>query len=224
MRGHRSDSFVLAAAVGLIGITFGVFADTSGFSLAQASALSVLTFTGASQFAAVSVIGSGGNPVAAVVSGLLLAARNSLYGPVVAPVLRARPGRRAMAAQFVIDETTAMMSAQDNPEAARDAFWFTGLWLFAFWNVGTVVGVLAGGLLEDPGVWGLDAAFPAAFVALLVPHVRTRPGQVAAVLGAAIAVVAVPFTPAGAPMLFATLAVGPGLWIRSRQARGTDGT
>ena len=214
MRGHRRDSFVLAAAVGLIGITFGVFADTSGFSLAQASALSVLTFTGASQFAAVSVIGSGGNPVAAVVSGLLLAARNSLYGPVVAPVLRVRRGRRAMAAQFVIDETTAMMSAQDDPEAARDAFW----------NVGTVVGVLAGGLLEDPGAWGLDAAFPAAFVALIVPHVRTRPGQVSAVLGAAIAVVAVPFTPAGAPMLIAALAVGPGLWIRNHQAAGVDDT
>ena len=224
MRGHRRDSFVLAAAVGLIGITFGVFADTSGFSLAQASALSVLTFTGASQFAAVSVIGSGGNPVAAVVSGLLLAARNSLYGPVVAPVLRVRRGRRAMAAQFVIDETTAMMSAQDDPETARDAFWFTGLWLFAFWNVGTVVGVLAGGLLEDPGTWGRDAAFPAAFVALIVPHVRTRPGQVSALLGAAIAVVAVPFTPAGAPMLIAALAVGPGLWIRNHQAAGVDDT
>ena len=224
MRGHRRASFVLAAAVGLIGITFGVFADTSGFSLAQASALSVLTFTGASQFAAVSVIGSGGNPVAAVVSGLLLAARNSLYGPVVAPVLRVRRGRRAMAAQFVIDETTAKMSAQDDPEAARDAFWFTGLWLFVFWNVGTVVGVLAGGLLEDPGAWGLDAAFPAAFVALIVPHVRTRPGQVSAVLGAAIAVVAVPFTPAGAPMLIAALAVGPGLWIRNHQAAGVDDT
>lgn len=184
----------------------------------------MLTFTGASQFAAVSVIGSGGNPVAAVVSGLLLAARNSLYGPVVAPVLRVRRGRRAMAAQFVIDETTAMMSAQDDPEAARDAFWFTGLWLFAFWNVGTVVGVLAGGLLEDPGAWGLDAAFPAAFVALIVPHVRTRPGQVSAVLGAAIAVVAVPFTPAGAPMLIAALAVGPGLWIRNHQAAGVDDT
>jgi|TARA_B100001146_G_scaffold53779_1_gene47102 predicted branched-subunit amino acid permease len=129
-----------------------------------------------------------------------------------------------MAAQFVIDETTAMMSAQDDPEAARDAFWFTGLWLFAFWNVGTVVGVLAGGLLEDPGAWGLDAAFPAAFVALIVPHVRTRPGQVSAVLGAAIAVVAVPFTPAGAPMLIAALAVGPGLWIRNHQAAGVDDT
>ena len=80
------------------------------------------------------------------------------------------------------------------------------------------------GLLEDPGAWGLDAAFPAAFVALIVPHVRTRPGQVSAVLGAAIAVVAVPFTPAGAPMLIAALAVGPGLWIRNHQAAGVDDT
>jgi 4-azaleucine resistance transporter AzlC len=221
---HRREAFVLTVAVGLIGITFGVFADSVGLGLAQASALSVLTFTGASQFAAVSVIGSGGNPVAAVGSALLLAARNSLYGPVVAPYLRSRPGRRALAAHFVIDETTAMASAQDDPETARDAFWFTGLWLFVFWNVGTVVGVLVGGLLEDPGAWGLDAAFPAAFMALIVPHVRTRPGQVTAALGTVIAVVAVPLTPAGVPMLLAALAVGPGLWVRSRQARGRTAT
>ncbi|MBC8364311.1 MAG: AzlC family ABC transporter permease [Actinobacteria bacterium] len=219
MTSHRREAFVLTVATGLIGITFGVFADSAGLSPVQAAALSALTFTGASQFAAVSVIGAGGNPLAAVGSGLLLAARNSLYGPVVAPFLRSSPARRAVAAQFVIDETTAMASAQDDPADARDAFWFTGLWLFVFWNLGTIAGVLAGGLFDDPGAWGLDAAFPAAFVALIVPHLRTRPGRVTALLGAAIAVVAVPLTPAGAPMLLAVLAVGPGLWIRARQSQ-----
>ena len=121
MTSHRREAFVLTVATGLIGITFGVLADSAGLSLVQAAALSALTFTGASQFAAVSVVGAGGNPVAAVGSGLLLAARNSLYGPVVAPVLRSRPGRRAVAAHFVIDETTAMASAQDDPVDARDA-------------------------------------------------------------------------------------------------------
>mgnify|MGYP001158441375 CR=1 FL=1 len=220
MTSHRREAFVLTVATGLIGITFGVLADSAGLSLVQAAALSALTFTGASQFAAVSVVGAGGNPVAAVGSGLLLAARNSLYGPVVAPVLRSRPGRRAVAAHFVIDETTAMASAQDDPVDARDAFWFTGLWLFVFWNLGTITGVLAGGLLDDPDAWGLDAAFPAAFVALIVPHLRTRPGQATALIGATIAVVAVPLTPAGAPMLLAALAVGPGLWLRARPGRG----
>ncbi|MDP6975654.1 MAG: AzlC family ABC transporter permease [Acidimicrobiales bacterium] len=219
MSAHRRDAVVLAVATGLIGVTFGVFADSAGLGLAQASALSVLTFTGASQFAAVSVLDSGGSPVAAVGSGLLLAARNALYGPVAAPFLAEGRVPRVAAAQFVIDETTAMATAQPDRATARDAFWTTGLSLFACWNAGTVVGVLAGSLLEDPGAWGLDAAFPAAFVALLVPHLRSRPGRATAVLGAAIALVAVPLTPAGAPMLLAAAAVGPGLWLRSREAR-----
>ena len=216
---HRRQAFVLAAATGLIGVTFGVFADTSGFSLSQASALSVLTFTGASQFAVVSVVAGGGSTAAAVASGLLLAARNSLYGPVMAPMLGVGPGRRFVAAHFLIDETTAMATAQDQSEHGRDAFWFTGLWLFVFWNTGTVLGVLLGGVLEDPGAWGLDAAFPAAFVALLVPHLRTSPGRVTALVGAVIAVVAVPATPAGLPMLLAATAVGPGLWVAAGSAR-----
>ena len=220
MRGHRRSAFVLAAATGLIGVTFGVFADTAGFSLVQALALSVLTFTGASQFAVVSVVGGGGSPVAAVGSALLLAARNTLYGTVVAPLVRAGRGRRFVAAHFVIDETTAMATAQEAPSDAGDAFWFTGIWLLLFWNVGTVLGVLLGGVLDDPGAWGLDAAFPAAFVALLVPHLRNRPGRVTAFVGALVAVVAVPLTPAGLPILLAATAVGPGLWVAAASRRG----
>ena len=219
---HRRDGFLLAAACFLIGITFGVFADSSGLGVARASALSVLTFTGASQFAAVSVVAGGGSMAAAVGSGLLIGARNALYGPVVAPLFRGGPVRRAASAHFVIDETTAMASAQDSPESAREAFWTTGLWLFAFWNVGTVLGVVVGGLLDDPGALGLDAAFPAAFVALLVPHVRDAPSRVAALGGGAIALVAVPITAAGVPMLLAALAVPVGLLVRRRT--GTGGT
>ena len=219
---HRRDGFLLAAACFLIGITFGGFADSSGLGVARASALSVLTFTGASQFAAVSVVAGGGSMAAAVGSGLLIGARNALYGPVVAPLFRGGPVRRAASAHFVIDETTAMASAQDSPESAREAFWTTGLWLFAFWNVGTVLGVVVGSLLDDPGALGLDAAFPAAFVALLVPHVRDAPGRVAALGGGAIALVAVPITAAGVPMLLAALAVPVGLLVRRRT--GTGGT
>ncbi|MEE2768313.1 MAG: AzlC family ABC transporter permease [Actinomycetota bacterium] len=213
---HRRDGFILAAAVGLIGVTYGVLADTAGLSLAQAAALSVLTFTGASQFAVVSVVDGGGNGATAVGSALLLAARNSLYGPLVGPALKGGPARRALAAHFVLDETTAMASAQETPADSRDAFWFTGLWLFGFWILGTVVGVLLGGALEDPGAWGLDAVFPAAMLALLMPHVRTRPGQVTALAGALVALVAVPTTPAGLPLLLAALAVIPGLAVASR--------
>ena len=221
---HRRDGFVVAAACFLIGVTFGVFADSTGLSLGQALALSLLTFTGASQFAAVSVVAAGGTTVAAVGGALLIGARNALYGPVVAPLLRGGRVRLALAAHFVIDETTAVASAQVGTDRSRDAFWFTGLWLFAFWNVGTVLGVVVGGAFEDPGVLGLDAAFPAAFVAMLAPHLRTRPGLVAAIGGGAIALVAVPTTAAGVPMLLAALAVLPGLWIHRRggSAPGSD--
>jgi len=213
---HRRDGFLLAAACFLIGITFGVFADSAGLSLGKASALSLLTFTGASQFAAVSVVAGGGTTVAAVGGAVLIGARNALYGPVVGPMLRGGRLRRALGAHFVIDETTAMASTQDGVDVARDAFWFTGLWLFVFWNVGTVLGVVVGGAFDDPGALGLDAAFPAAFLAMLAPHLRTRPGLVAAIGGGAIALVAVPTTAAGVPMLLAALAILPGLWIQRR--------
>ncbi len=216
---HRRDGFLLAAACFLIGITFGVFADSSGLGLGQASALSVFTFTGASQFALVSVSAGGGTTVAAVGGALLIGARNALYGPSIVPLLRGGRMRRAVAAHFVIDETAAMATAQDDPDQAREAFWATGLWLFAFWNVGTIVGLVAGNAMGDPGVLGLDAAFPAAFVALLVPHLRTRPGRVTALLGGTIALVAVPFSAAGAPMLLAGLAVPFGLVVRQRAQR-----
>lgn len=214
---HRRDGFLLAAACFLIGITFGVFADSAGLSLGKASALSLLTFTGASQFAAVSVVAGGGTTIAAVGGAVLIGARNSLYGPVIGPLLRGGRFRRALGAHFVVDETTAVASAQEGADGARDAFWFTGLWLFGFWSLGTVVGVILGGALEDPGAWGLDAVFPAAMVALLMPHVRTRPGRVTALVGGMIALVAVPTTPVGLPLLLAALAVGPGLVVAARR-------
>ena len=215
---HRREAFILAAATGLLGVTFGVLADSAEFSLAQAVVLSSLTFTGASQFAAVSVIDSGGNPITAVGSALLLAARNSLYGPLVAPLLRTPSrARRAVAVHLVIDETTAMATAQNSLEESRDAFWFTGIWLFIFWNSGTIIGVLVGGLLEDPSVWGLDAAFPAAFVALLLPHLRTRAKRITALMGAVITVVAVPLSPVGLPVLLSLFAIGPGIWFQYRK-------
>ena len=125
--------------------------------------------------------------------------------------------RRAVAAQFLTDETAAMASAQDDPTNARDAFWFTGLAIMFLWVAGTVAGVLLEGILDDPGAWGLDAAFPAAFVALLVPHVATRAGRVTALIGAAIALVAIPATPVGVPILLAALAVGPGMAVAARR-------
>lgn len=215
----------MGAAVGLVGVTFGVLAESAGFSLAKTVAMSLLVFTGASQFAAVGVIESGGSPLSAVGGALLLAARNGLYGVRLSGLLQRYGWRRVPGAQFVIDETTAMALAQENEQAEAEAFWWTGFALYSFWNIGTVIGVFAGSLLGDPEVWGLDAAFPASFVALIGPHVETSPARVAALVGALITVVAVPFTPAGLPILLAAAAVLPALWFaKSTPPQTTDGS
>ena len=148
---------------------------------------------------------------------LLLAARNALYGPVVARLFPTGWLPRAGSAHFVIDETTAMASVQETDDDARDAFWWTAIWLWSLWNLGSIGGALLGAVIGEPETWGLDAAFPAAFVALLAPHVRERPGQVAALLGAAIAVALTPIAPAGVPLLVAAVAVVPGWSVRRRQ-------
>ena len=210
------DSIALGAAVGLVGVTFGVLAVAAGLSGLQAVAMSLLVFTGASQFAAASVVASGGSAASAVGSALLLAARNGIYGTRLAPLLGGSRPRRLVAAQLVIDESTGMAMAQESDTDARGAFWATGVAIYVFWNLGTIVGVVAGNAVGEPSEYGLDAAFPASFVVLIAPHLRSRPGRVAALLGAAIAVVAVPLTPAGTPLLLAALAVGPALVIGRR--------
>ena len=218
--GYRREAVVLCVAVGIIAMTFGVLADAAGFDLPRIVVLSALVFTGASQFAAVSAVASGGSGVAALGSALLIATRNALYGPVIARFLPRRLAIRLLGAHFVLDETTAMATAQPDERAAAGAFWFTGLLLWTLWNVGTVVGALLGAAIGNPGTWGLDTAFAASFVALLAPHVRTRPGQVAAFTGALIAVATLPTTPAGVPLLLASLGVIPAMAVRSREASG----
>jgi len=216
---HRRDSVVLGAAVGVVGVPFGVLATTADLSLAKTMAMSLLVFTGASQFAAVGVISGGGSAVSAVGGALLLAARNSLYGMRLSERLSATGWRRIPGAHFVIDETTAMSIARDDDEViATETFWWTGFALFTFWNLGTAFGFFVGEAIGDPNVWGLDAAFPASFVALLGPHLSTSPGRVAGLVGAAIAIVAVPFTPAGAPILLASLAIVPALFMQDASA------
>ena len=208
----------MAVAVGVVGLTFGVLADAAGLGLSQIIVMSALVFTGASQFAAVSVVDAGGSGGAAVGSAMLLAARNALYGPVVARILPPAWLPRAIGTHLLIDETAAMASVQDDDADAADAFWWTGLWLWSLWNVGSVAGALIGAVIGEPETWGLDAAFPAAFVALLAPHLRTAPGRVAALLGAALAIAATPIAPAGVPILVAAIAVVPA-FLYSRQGR-----
>jgi 4-azaleucine resistance transporter AzlC len=206
MRSVITASLTLGLAVGVFGASFGVGAVTAGASVAQACVISLLVFTGASQFSAVSVIGAGGSTASALGGALLLAARNGVYGLAMARRLDGSIGKKLIAAQLTIDESTAMAAAQTDPVAQRTAFWVTGCSLYVFWNVGTLLGALVGTAI-DPKTFGLDAAFPAAYVAMVWPLLGQRRGLLAAALGAAICVSLIPFVPVGIPILCAALAV-----------------
>lgn len=196
----------LGFAVGVFAISFGVSSVAAGASVGQTCALSLLVFTGASQVSAVSVIGSGGTAASAFGGAALLAARNGVYGLAMAPHLKGRLPTRLIAAQLTIDESTAMAAAQDDDRHKSAAFWITGLSVYLFWNLGTLLGALLGTAI-DPATYGLDAAFPAAFVAILFPLLRERRSLLAAALGALVCAVLIPFTPVGVPILCAALAI-----------------
>ncbi|MEO7371536.1 MAG: AzlC family ABC transporter permease [Ilumatobacteraceae bacterium] len=210
MRPVITATTTLALAVGVFGISFGVGAVSAGASVAQACVISLLVFTGASQFSAVSVIGAGGTTGSALGGALLLAARNGVYGLTMARRLDGSVGRRLVAAQLTIDESTAMAAAQSDLGLQRAAFWITGVGVYIFWNLGTLLGALAGSAI-DPKTFGLDAAFPAAYVAMVWPLLRDRRGRLAAACGAVICVSLIPFVPVGIPVLCAALAILVGL-------------
>ena len=210
-------SLTLSGAVGVFGLSFGVASVSAGASVWQTCALSLFVFTGASQFSAMSVVGAGGSLSAAFGGAVLLAARNLVYGLALSSSatdtkysLAGSLPRRLIASHFVIDETTALALAQDSPRLRKIAFWTTGIALFSFWNIGTLIGALLGSAI-DPKQFGLDIAFPAAFIMMLVPHLRTRHGQQAAALGGALCLVSIPFVPIGVPILIAAAAVFVGL-------------
>ena len=209
----------IGIAVGVYGISFGVLAVASGLSPAQACVMSMLVFTGASQFAFVGVLAGGGGAVAAMGPAVMLAVRNAAYGLSLTSILPARLRDRALAAHLVIDETTAMARAQADPGAARRAFLATGVSVWVFWNAGTLAGALLGGGIGDPKTLGLDAMFPAAFLALLAPQLRRPGAPVAAVTAVIIALALVPIAPAGVPIIAALAGVVPGV-LTAKGVRG----
>ncbi len=164
-------------------------------------------FTGASQFAFVGVIGAGGNPWAGAATAALLGTRNALYGLRLSTLLGVKGPRRLLASQLVIDETTAMAIARDQSELGRFAFYATGIAVFSLWNLGTLIGALATHALPDPKVLGFDAAPPAAFLALLAPRLRAREPFAIALAAAVIALVTLPFVPAGVPLLIVAVVI-----------------
>ncbi|MGA8255791.1 MAG: AzlC family ABC transporter permease [Nocardioides sp.] len=197
------DSFAVAVATGTYGVSFGAVSVASGLDVLQTCALSLLVFTGASQFAMVGVIASGGTPFAGALTALLLGTRNTLYGLRLAPLLQWRGIRRVGAAHLLIDESTAMSITRRTTAGARTGFVTTGFAIFVMWNVATAMGAVAGEAMGDPRDYGLDAAVGAAFIALLWPRLdRTLP-RIVALVAAAVALGVVPFTTAGVPVLVA---------------------
>lgn len=192
----------VGVAVGAYGFAFGAASVAAGLSVLQSCLLSLLAFTGGTQFAVVGVVAGGGSLGAALSSGLLLGSRNSLYAMRMAPILKVRGWRRLVAALGTIDESTAMAVAQPSAPLARVAFWWTFGGVFTFWNLSTLLGAAGASAFGDPAKFGLDAVVPAAFLALLAPRLRSGAlERRVAAGGAVIALVLIPFTPPGVPVL-----------------------
>ena len=214
------NALSIGVATAVYAVSFGVLSVGAGFSVAQTCVMSLVCFTGASQLTFASVIGAGGGVAGALPPALLLAGRNALYALSLKGVVSGSVPKRALRAQVVIDETTAMAHAQSTLAAKRRAFDLTGLCLFTAWNLGTLVGAVAGRGLGNPRDYGLDAVFPAVFLALLAPQLRRPDAMRAAVAGALIALALVPIAPAGVPIIAASLGAVPVLLASTRRRRG----
>lgn len=202
------QSWSVGIATGLYGVSFGALSVAAGLSIWQTQALSLLMFTGGSQFAFVGIIGTGGLAAApaAIATATMLSIRNGLYALQTRTFLQATGPRQVAAAQLTIDESTAVGLAQPEQDARRLGFWHTGIAVFLFWNLMTLVGAFAGNAMGDPKVYGLDGAAVAAFLALLWPRLQTTTARLTAALAVALALVTSPLVPAGIPVLIAALA------------------
>ncbi|MEV5844949.1 AzlC family ABC transporter permease [Streptomyces sp. NPDC051985] len=218
------DALGVGVAVGLSGFAFGVTSAGSGLGLLQTCALSLLVFTGASQFALVGALAAGGNPLTAAAGAFFLGVRNAFYGLRLSQVLALPRAVRPFAAQWVIDETTAVTLAQPTRRAARIGFTVTGLSLYVLWNLTTLLGALGAKAVGDTDAWGLDAAGPAVFLALLAPMLRGTTERAVAALAVLLGLGLLPVLPAGVPVLVAALAAPAALFVSGRRSgRNHDG-
>ncbi|MDJ0464743.1 AzlC family ABC transporter permease [Streptomyces sp. H27-C3] len=215
------DALGVGVAVGLSGFAFGVTSAGSGLTLLQTCALSLLVFTGASQFALVGALAAGGNPFTAAAGAFFLGVRNAFYGLRLSQLLALPRFVRPFAAHWVIDETTAVTLAQPTRRSARLGFTVTGLTLYVLWNLTTLAGALGAEAIGDTDAWGLDAASPAVFLALLAPMLRTGMERAVAALAVVLALGLLPVLPAGVPVLAAALAAPVVLMVQGRRARDT---
>ncbi|MFF9807675.1 AzlC family ABC transporter permease [Streptomyces coeruleorubidus] len=200
------DIALVCLAVGVVGLSYGAFAVTSGFAWWFPVLTGVLVLAASSEFLFVGIIAAGGSPIAALLAGLLVNARHLPFGLAVPDVL-GRGRRGALGAHLMNDETVVFALAQDEPERKRAAYWLCGLGILVCWPVGAALGALLGSVVRDTGALGLDAMFPAVILALILPALRDGPLRRTALAGAALALTVTPFLPAGLPVLLALAAL-----------------
>ncbi|MBC7517896.1 MAG: AzlC family ABC transporter permease [Microbacteriaceae bacterium] len=209
-------------ATGVYGLSFGALSVTSGLDVFQTCVLSLLLFSGGSQFAFIGVLAGGGSGAAAVGAAALLGIRNAVYGMQINSLLKPRGVRRFVAAQVTIDESLATSTAQTEPVEHQRGFWVAGVGVFVFWNLFTLVGALAGNALGDPKQFGLDGAAVAAFLGLLWPRLRSRDAGAVAVACALATVLTVPILPPGIPILVAAVVAVSLGWAGSKNSAGSQ--
>ncbi|MGI5246603.1 AzlC family ABC transporter permease [Dactylosporangium sp. CA-139066] len=198
----------LCAAAVVVGLSFGAIASAAGVPLSQIMVMNAFVYAGGAQFLAVGLTGAGATAVAIIVAGLLLNARHLPFGLAIGnEVLGTGRAARLLGSHLMTDESVAFALAQDDPARRRRAYWLTGISLFLTWNVASGLGAIVGSALGDPDTFGIDAAFPAALLALTLPSLKDRPALRVAIGGAALALAATPFLPAGLPVLVALLAL-----------------
>ena len=206
----KKNSISVGIATGAAGIAFGTVAVADNFTVAQTCFLSLVLFSGASQFSLVGVMSSGGNALSAIITGSFLGARNGLYGVRMAGILKLSGWRKGVAAQITIDESTGMAIAQTNDTDQRTAFWYTGFGVYVFWNLFTLAGALGAKAIGNTSAWGLDVASPAIFCAVLMPRIfgsdgakgsRQRKTMYAALLAFIWALAITQIVPSGTPII-----------------------
>ena len=219
------EALGVVIATSAYGVSFGALAVAAGLDVWQTCVLSLLMFTGGSQFAFVGVFAAGGLAAlpSAIASAALLGVRNVAYGMRMSPIVGTTPARRVAAAHFTIDESTAVAISQSDPRLRRVGFWVTGIGIFLGWNVTTLIGALVGDVLGDPKTWGLDAAAAAAFLALLWPRLRERQAIAVGIAAAVVAAALTPFIMPGLPVLVAAvvaIVVGWFNWLGRDESPG----
>jgi branched chain amino acid efflux pump len=200
--GLARDIGLVCLADGVVGISYGAISVGGGLPLWLPVLLSIVVFAGASQFLFVGIVAAGGSPIAAMIGGLLVNSRHVAFGLAVSDVI-GRGWRRLPGSHVMTDENVAFALSQEEVEQKRAAYWAGGIGIFVCWNIGVVIGGLAGSVITDTDVFGLDAAFPAVLLALVLPSLRDRSIRTPALAGVVVALAVTPFLPAGLPVLLA---------------------